>query len=138
VNVSAGAEVSDVVRPLVPLAERLGVLLVGLAEGGVGSLECAYLGRIAEADTRPLTLGILKGVLRSVVNEPVSFVNAPMMARERGLVVSERRSTVSQDYVSSISLRADTDEGPVSVGGTLIGKRNAERITQLWDNDVEI
>jgi D-3-phosphoglycerate dehydrogenase len=138
VNVSAGAEVSDVVRPFVPLAERLGVLLVGLAEGGVGSLECAYLGRIAEADTRPLTLGILKGVLRSVVNEPVSFVNAPMMARERGLIVSERRSTVSQDYVSSISLRADTDEGPVSVGGTLIGKRNAERITQVWDFDVEI
>jgi D-3-phosphoglycerate dehydrogenase len=138
VNVSAGAEVSDIVRPFVPLAERLGVLLVGLAEGGVGSLECAYLGRIAEADTRPLTLGILKGVLRSVVNEPVSFVNAPMMARERGLIVSERRSTVSQDYVSSISLRADTDEGPVSVGGTLIGKRNAERITQVWDFDVEI
>jgi D-3-phosphoglycerate dehydrogenase len=138
VNVSAGAEVSDVVRPFVPLAERLGALLVGLSEGGVRALECAYLGRIAEADTRPLTLGILKGVLRSVVNEPVSFVNAPMMARERGLVVSERRSTVSQDYVSSISLRADTDEGPTSVGGTLIGKKNAERVTQVWDFDVEI
>jgi D-3-phosphoglycerate dehydrogenase len=138
VNVSAGAEVSDVVRPFVPLAERLGALLVGLAEGGVRSLECAYLGRIAESDTRALTLGILKGVLRSVVNEPVSFVNAPMMARERGLVVSERRSTVSQDYVSSISLRADTEEGPVSVSGTLIGKKNAERVTQVWDFDVEI
>jgi D-3-phosphoglycerate dehydrogenase len=138
VNVSAGAEVSDVVRPFVPLAERLGGLLVGLSEGGVRSLECAYLGRIAEADTRPLTLGILKGVLRSVVHEPVSFVNAPMIARERGLVVSERRATVSQDYVSSISLRADTDEGPISVGGTLIGKKNAERVTQVWDFDVEI
>jgi D-3-phosphoglycerate dehydrogenase / 2-oxoglutarate reductase len=138
VNVSAGAEVSDIVRPYVPLAERLGALLVGLADGGVHTLECAYLGRIAEADTRALTLGILKGVLRSVVNEPVSFVNAPMMARERGLVVSERRSTVSQDYVSSVSLRADSDEGVVSVSGTLIGKKNAERVTQVWDFDVEI
>jgi D-3-phosphoglycerate dehydrogenase / 2-oxoglutarate reductase len=138
VNVSAGAEVSDIVRPYVPLAERLGALLVGLADGGVHTLECAYLGRIAEADTRALTLGILKGVLRSVVNEPVSFVNAPMMARERGLVVSERRSTVSQDYVSSVSLRADSDEGVVSVSGTLIGKKNAERVTQVWDFEVEI
>jgi D-3-phosphoglycerate dehydrogenase len=138
VNVSAGAEVSDLVRPYVPLAERLGALLVGLADGGVRGLECAYLGRIAEADTRPLTLGILKGVLASVVNEPVSFVNAPMMARERGLTVAERRSTVSQDYVSSISIRGETDGGPVSVGGTLIGKRNAERITLVWDFDVEI
>jgi D-3-phosphoglycerate dehydrogenase / 2-oxoglutarate reductase len=138
VNVSAGAEVSEIVRPFVPLAERLGGLLVGLAEGGVRSVECGYLGRIAEADTRVLTLAILKGVLRSVVNEPVSFVNAPMLARERGLVVSEMRSTISQDYVSLISLRAQTDEGPVSVGGTLVGKRNNERVMHVWDFDVEI
>jgi D-3-phosphoglycerate dehydrogenase len=138
VNVSAGAEVSEIVRPFVPLAERLGALLVGLSEGGVHSVECAYLGRIAEADTRVLTLAILKGVLRSVVNEPVSFVNAPMLARERGLVVSEMRSTLSQDYVSLISLRAETDGVPVSVGGTLVGKRNNERVMQVWDFDVEI
>ncbi|HEV8564403.1 MAG TPA: phosphoglycerate dehydrogenase [Actinomycetota bacterium] len=138
VNVSAGAEVSEIVRPFVSLAERLGALLVGLSEGGVRSLECAYLGRIAEADTRVLTLAILKGVLRSVVNEPVSFVNAPMLARERGLVLSEMRSTVSQDYVSLISLRAETEGGPVSVGGTLVGKKNNERVMQVWDFDVEI
>jgi D-3-phosphoglycerate dehydrogenase len=138
VNVSAGAEVSEIVRPFVPLAERLGGLLVGLSEGGVRSVECAYLGRIAEADTRVLTLAVLKGILRSVVNEPVSFVNAPILARERGLVVSEMRSTVSQDYVSLISLRAETDDGPVSVGGTLVGKKNNERVMQVWDFDVEI
>jgi D-3-phosphoglycerate dehydrogenase len=138
VNVSAGAEVSEIVRPFVPLAERLGGLLVGLSEGGVRAVECAYLGRIAEADTRVLTLAILKGILRGVVNEPVSFVNAPMLARERGLAVSEMRSTVSQNYVSLISLRAETDDGPVSVGGTLVGKKNNERVMQVWDFDVEI
>jgi D-3-phosphoglycerate dehydrogenase len=138
VNVSAGAEVSEIVRPFVGLAERMGVLLVGLAEGGVGSVECGYLGRIAEADTRVLTLAILKGILASVVNEPVSYVNAPMLARDRGLVVSEMRSTLSQDYVSQISLRATTAAGPVTVGGTLVGKKNAERVIQVWDFDVEI
>ncbi len=138
VNVSAGADVSEIVRPFVSLAERLGALLAGLAEGGVRSIVCSYLGRIAEADTRVLTLAILKGILGKVVHEPVSFVNAPMLARERGITVSEMRSTVSEDYVSLISLRADTDDGPASVGGTLVGKRNAERVMQVYDFDVEM
>ena len=67
---------------------------------------------IAEHDTRVLTLAILKGILGRSVNEPVSFVNAPMLARDRGLTVSEMRSTVSQDYVSLITIRAETDDGP--------------------------
>jgi D-3-phosphoglycerate dehydrogenase len=138
VNVSAGAEVSEIVRPFLHLAERLGALAAGLSESGVRALECAYLGRIAEADTRVLTLAILKGILSAVVHEPVSFVNAPMLARERGIGLSEMRSTVSQDYVSLISLRAETDEGPVTVGGTLVGKRNNERVMQVYDFDVEI
>jgi D-3-phosphoglycerate dehydrogenase len=138
VNVSAGAEVGEIVRPFVPLAEHLGALLVGLSDSGVHSIECAYLGRIAQSDTRVLTLAVLKGVLASVMSEPVSFVNAPIFARERGLVVSEMRSAVSQDYVSLISLRAGTDEGPASVAGTLVGKRNSERVTSVWDFDVEI
>jgi D-3-phosphoglycerate dehydrogenase len=137
VNVSAGAEVSEVVRPFVPLAERLGALTAGLAEGGVRSVVASYLGRIAEHDTRVLTLGILKGILNRSVHEPVSFVNAPMLARERGLTVSEMRSTVSQDYVSSVSIRAETDEGPISVEGTIVA-RDAERITQLNDFDIEV
>jgi len=137
VNVSAGAEVTEVVRPFVPLAERLGALIAGLASGGVRSVVASYLGRIAEHDTRVLTLAILKGILGRSVNEPVSFVNAPMLARDRGVTVSEMRSTVSQDYVSLISIRAETDEGPVSVEGTIV-TRNAERITNVNEFDIEI
>jgi D-3-phosphoglycerate dehydrogenase len=137
VNVSAGAEVTEAIRPFVPLAERLGALIAGLAEGGVRSIVASYLGRIAESDTRVLTLAILKGILSRSVHEPVSFVNAPMLARERGLVVSEMRSTVSQDYVSSISLRAETDEGPVTIQGTIIGK-NSERIVEVNGFDIEV
>lgn len=136
VNVSAGAEVTEVVRPFVPLAEKLGALVAGLAEGGVRSIVASYLGRIAESDTRVLTLAILKGILGRSVHEPVSFVNAPMLAKERGLTVSEMRSTVSQDYVSLISLRAETDEGPVSVAGSILGT-NHERVMQVNDFDIE-
>jgi D-3-phosphoglycerate dehydrogenase / 2-oxoglutarate reductase len=137
VNVSAGAEVTEVIRPFVPLAERLGTLVAGLAESGVRAIVASYLGRIAESDTRVLTLAILKGILGRTVHEPVSFVNAPMLARERGLTVSEMRSTVSQDYVSSISLRAETDEGPVSVSGSILAKDH-ERVTQVNDFDIEV
>jgi D-3-phosphoglycerate dehydrogenase / 2-oxoglutarate reductase len=137
VNVSAGAEVAEVVRPFVGLAERLGALTAGLAEGGVRSVVASYLGRIAEHDTRVLTLAILKGILGSTVNEPVSFVNAPQLARERGLSVSEMRSTVSQDYVSLITVHAETDEGPVSVEGTLVGRAN-ERVIGVNDFDIEV
>jgi D-3-phosphoglycerate dehydrogenase len=65
-------------------------------------------------------------------------VNAPLLARERGLTVSEMRSTVSQDYVSLVSLRVETDDGPVSVGGTLVGARNSERVMQVDDFDIEV
>jgi D-3-phosphoglycerate dehydrogenase / 2-oxoglutarate reductase len=136
VNVSAGAEVTEVVRPFVPLAEKLGAVVAGLAQGGVRSIVASYLGRIAESDTRVLTLAILKGILGGSVHEPVSFVHAPTLARERGLTVSEMRSTLSQDYVSLISLRAETDEGPVSVAGSILGKDH-ERVMQVNDFDIE-
>lgn len=137
VNVSAGADVTEVVRPFMSLAERLGALAAGLAEGGVRSIVASYLGRIAESDTRVLTLAILKGILGRTVHEPVSFVNAPMLARERGLTVSEMRSTVSQDYVSSISLRTETDGEPVTVSGSVLGKDH-ERVTQVSGFEIEV
>ena len=137
VNVSAGADVAEAVRPFVPLAEHLGSLAAGLAGAGVRSVVASYLGRIAEHDTRVLTLATLKGILGRSVNEPVTFVNAPMLARDRGVTVSEMRSTVSQDYVSLISIRAETDEGPVSVEGTIVAK-DSMRVIRIDEFDVEV
>ncbi len=137
VNVSAGAEVTETVRPFVPLAEHLGALAAGLAASGVRNVVASYLGRIAEHDTRVLTLAMLKGILGRSVNEPVTFVNAPMLARDRGVAVSEMRSTVSQDYVSLISVSAETDEGPVRVDGTIVA-RDSMRVIRIDDFDVEV
>ncbi|MEX2406462.1 MAG: phosphoglycerate dehydrogenase, partial [Actinomycetota bacterium] len=105
VNVSAGAEVSESIKPYLPLAQKLGALLTGLAQGAVRGVEAQYLGRIADVDTRVLTLAVVKGVLTGVVHEPVSFVNAPIIARERGIAISETRSTVSSDYVNLIHVK---------------------------------
>jgi D-3-phosphoglycerate dehydrogenase len=138
VNVSAGAEVAEIARPFLSLCDKLGRILTGMAEGAVRSIECQYLGRIAEADTRVLTLAVVKGVLAGVVHEPVSFVNAPIISRERGLAISEMRSSVSTDYVNLVSIRADTDDGPVSVSGTLIGKKDRERVVEVNGYDIEM
>ncbi len=138
VNVSAGAEVSEAAKPFLPLANKLGALLTGLAGGAVRRVEAQYLGRIAESDTRVLTLAIVRGVLSGVVHEPVSFVNAPIIAAERGLAISELRSTVSSDYVNLVHVEAETDDGTVSVAGTLVGKRNAQRVMQVNGYDIEM
>jgi len=136
--VSAGAEVPEAVRPFLSLADKLGRILTGMAEGAVRSVECQYLGRIGEADTRVLTLAAVKGVLAGVVHEPVSFVNAPIIARERGLTISEMRSSVSTDYVNLLAIRAETDDGPVSVAGTLVGKKESQRVISVNGFDVEM
>jgi D-3-phosphoglycerate dehydrogenase len=137
VNVAA-AEVSEQVRPFLPLAERLGRILTGLADAPMRTVAIEYVGRVAESDTSVLTLAALKGALAGVVHEPVSYVNAPVIARDRGLEVSERRSTASQDYVNLLVLRADTEAGDVTVAGTLVGKRNAERLVRVHDFDIDM
>jgi len=138
VNVSAAAEVSEQVRAFLPLAEKLGAIVTGLAEGPMRALEAQYVGGLAEHDTRALTLAALKGSLGMVVHEPVSYVNAPVLARERGIAVSERKSAASRDYVNLVTFVADTEAGEVVVSGTLVGVRGGERLVHVFDFDVVV
>ena len=137
VNLSTG-EVPEQVRPFMSIAEKLGALLTGLSEGGIQSLDCQYLGRLAEVDTRVLTLAALKGVLGGVVNEPLSLVNVPIVASEKGIEVNESKSSVSRDYVNLIQIKAKTDAGEIAVAGTLVGKRSGDRFVRILDFDVDI
>jgi D-3-phosphoglycerate dehydrogenase / 2-oxoglutarate reductase len=138
VNIPAAGEASEQVRPFLSLAEKLGALLTGLSDAPMTALEAEYVGHLAEHDTRALTLAALKGALAPVVHEPVSFVNAPVIAKDRGLSVSERKSVESRDYVNLMTLRASTEAGDVTVSGTLVGKRGGERLVQIWDFDVDM
>jgi D-3-phosphoglycerate dehydrogenase len=81
---------------------------------------------------------VLKGVLGPVVDEPVSFVNAPQLAEERGLVVRETTSSSARDYVNLIELRGHTAERSTHVAGTLYGKHDAPRIVAIDDYIVEL
>jgi D-3-phosphoglycerate dehydrogenase / 2-oxoglutarate reductase len=133
VNVSA-AEASTTVRPYLPLAERLGQLYAGLAAGVPDLLEIGYEGQLAESDTRILTLSVLKGVFGKVSEEPVSYVNAPRLAEDRGVEVRESSTTTSRDYVNLITIRG----GGHAIGGTLVGLSGQPRIVMLDDHSIDV
>lgn len=134
----AAKEANATVQPFMPLAERLGRLFVALAGGIVDTLEVSYEGEIADYDCRVLTLSALKGALAAVVDEPVSFVNAPQLADARGLTVRETTSSAPVDFVNLITLRGRRDDRPVHVAGTLIGKQAEPRIVGIQEHSVDV
>jgi len=133
VNVSA-AEATETVRHFLPLAERLGQIYTALAEGLPRTLEIEYAGQISDSDTRILTLSVLKGVFGGVTDEPVSYVNAPRIAAERGVEVRDTSTATAHDYVNLISIRG----GDHGIGGTLVGLRGEPRVVMLDDHTIDL
>jgi D-3-phosphoglycerate dehydrogenase len=133
VNVSA-TQASETVRPFLPLAERLGRLYAALNQGVPRVLEVEYQGELAGYDTRILTLAVLKGLFGSSTEEPVSYVNAPQLAEERGLEVRETNTTSAHDYVNLIKVRG----GHHAIAGALFGLKGEPRIVMLDDHDIEL
>ncbi len=138
VNLEVGADIPEPVRPYLGLAERLGRMAVALAGRGIEGLRFEYYGGIAEHDTRALTLTGLKGAFSSVMHEPVTFVNAPLLARERGISVEEAKSSLSLDYVNLIEVRAECEGETVSVAGVLVGKRDNEKLVRIYGYEVDM
>jgi D-3-phosphoglycerate dehydrogenase len=133
VNVAA-TEVSETVRPFMPLAEQLGRIFACLNDGLPDKLEVEFQGAIAGTGTAILTLSVLKGLFAAGTEEPVSYVNAPQLAAERGLEIRESSTTTSHDYVNLVTLRS----GDHAVAGTLTGPRTEPRLVMVDDHAVEV
>ena len=138
VNLDIGADIPEPVRPYLQLAERLGRVAVALAGTGIEALKFEYHGTIAEHDTRALTLAGLKGAFSLVVHEPVTFVNAPLLAKERGISTEEWKSPQSHDYVNLLEVRAECRDETVSVAGVLVGKKDTERLVRVYGYDLDM
>lgn len=138
VNLDVGTDIPDSVRPYLKLTEKLGRIAVALAGPGIEGLRFEYHGQIAEHDTRALTLYGLKGAFSKVVHEPVTFVNAPVLARERGISVEESKSSQSLDYVNLVEVRAQCEGETVSVGGVLVGKKDTERLVRVFGYEFDM
>jgi D-3-phosphoglycerate dehydrogenase len=123
----------DVLGPFVPLCRSLGRIAIALAEGSsVDRIEAEFLGRIADRDTRLLTIQAVIGVLSGHTEEDVNEVNAPTMADERGIGVSETKSSAVRDYTDLVRVRVTCGEHSVRVAGTLIGRRNRAHLLEAW------
>ncbi|MDH2442891.1 phosphoglycerate dehydrogenase [Amnibacterium sp. CER49] len=138
VNV-AGGVIDPYVRPGIPLVEKLGQVFAGLADGPVATLDVEVRGELAGYDVSVLKLAALKGFFASGVSDHVSYVNAPLLAEERGLQVRLITDPVSTDYRNVIALRGATTTGSThSVAGTLTGPKQVERITEVEGYEVDV
>jgi D-3-phosphoglycerate dehydrogenase len=131
---TVGAEDLEVLGPYVPLAASLGHLALELARGEPQQIQLEYHGELAEYDTRLLTLAALNGAFRGRVDQPVNYVNAPLIAAERGIDVSEEKRRSSRDYTNLIAVSA----GDMRVAGTTIGRENRQWLVSALGFDVEI
>jgi D-3-phosphoglycerate dehydrogenase len=138
VNV-AGGVIDPYVRPGIPLVEKLGQLFAGLAQGPLESLDVEVHGELVDYDVSVLKLAALKGVFTNVVSESVSYVNAPLLAEQRGVAVRLIADADSPEYRNVITLRGALADGTqVSVSGTLTGTKQTEKLVGINGYDIEV
>ncbi|MHA7986274.1 phosphoglycerate dehydrogenase [Rathayibacter sp. CAU 1779] len=139
VNV-AGGVIDPYVRPGIPLLEKLGQVFSGLARNSpITSVDVEIRGELVDYDVSVLKLAALKGIFTNIVSENVSYVNAPLLAEQRGIEVRLLTDAASEDYRNVLTLRgALADGSQVSVAGTLTGPKQIEKIVGVNGYDVEV
>jgi D-3-phosphoglycerate dehydrogenase len=139
VNVQAGGVVAEEVRPGLPLAEKLGRVFTALAGGVATRLTVEVRGEIAAYDVSVLQLSALKGVFADIVEDQVTFVNAPLHAAERDVELALETSADSPDHRNLVTVRGTLASGDeVSVSGTLSGPRHVEKLTDIDGFDIDV
>jgi D-3-phosphoglycerate dehydrogenase len=132
VNVISGGAVSEEVRPYLPLTLKLGTVLAALTDKPPASITVQVRGELAAEDVTVLPLAALRGVFASVVEDQVTFVNAPKLAEERDVEVSVATATESPDHRSVVSVRAVLADGSTTVvSGALSGPSQVEKLVEV-------
>jgi len=138
VNVQGGVIAEDV-RPGIPLTEKLGRVFTALAGEVAQQIDVEVRGEITVYDVKVLELAALKGVFTDVVEDQVSYVNAPLLAAERGTAVRLVAESESPDHRNVITIRGTLADGSqISVSGTLVGIHQRERIVEVNGFDVDL
>ncbi|MCP2030493.1 D-3-phosphoglycerate dehydrogenase [Okibacterium sp. HSC-33S16] len=138
VNV-AGGVIDPYVRPGIPLVEKLGQIFASLTTSPLTSADVEVHGELNDYDVSVLKLAALKGIFTNIVSETVSYVNAPLLAEQRGIVVRLITDAESNEYRNVITLRGALSDGSqVSVSGTLTGTKQIEKLVEINGYDVEV
>lgn len=122
-------QVMKVIAPYLTLAERLGGTVASLVDGPVEKVEVTYNGEITEVNTGMLTTAVVKGMLNPIMENEVNYVNAPGLAKERGIKVTEVKKKETEDFTNLITVKAVAGGKELSVQGTLFG--NDGRIVRI-------
>jgi D-3-phosphoglycerate dehydrogenase / 2-oxoglutarate reductase len=139
VNMPAvAAEDLEYIGPFLPLVANLGALAVELAGGSATCLDLTYLGQLAERDTRLLTVAALNGAFHGRVEQPVNYVNAPLVARERGLEVREQSSSASPDFTSLVVVTAHAGDDSYTFAGTTIGRDHRPQLLRALGYEIDV
>ncbi len=138
VNV-AGGVIDPYVRPGIPLVEKLGQVFAALSHSPLTSLDVEVHGELSQYDVSVLKLAALKGLFTNIVSESVSYVNAPLLAEQRGVDVRLIVDDVSDEYRNVITLRGALSDGSqLSVSGTLTGTKQIEKLVGINDYALEL
>ena len=132
---SLSAEEAPKLRPYMALAEKLGSLVGQLAHGNLTRISVEREGAAAELSGKPITAAVLAGIMRRW-SDAVNMVNAPYLARERGMDVREVRNAREGVYHTLVRITVATEAGPRSVAGTLFG-RDAPRLVEIFGVGIE-
>ncbi len=111
-----------VVRPYLTLAEKMGKFVAQLVSGRVKKIEITYYGDLANQEVAPITTAVIKGFLDTVLQEMVNYVNAPLLARNRGINVVQKQAGEESDYANLITVKAASDKEEINISGTIFGR----------------
>ncbi len=133
VNIAAvRPEAMEALAPFVPLCEKLARMAQGLGDGAVGRVEVEFRGRLADADTRILGIAVLAGILEGHTEESVNLVNAPHLAEQRGIELTETREAASEDFTDLVVIRVGPGDEAVEVAGTVAGPRDVPHLVGVF------
>ena len=138
VNVAGGVIAPDV-RPGIPLMEKLGRIFTALTHASLTQFDVEVAGEISSLDVKVLELAALKGIFADVVTEQVSYVNAPVIAEQRGINVRLITTPDTESYRNVLTLRGALSDGSqISVAGTLTGPKQIQKLVGVNGYEVEI
>ena len=139
VNIPAiGAEALEALGPYVPLAARLGRIAMELADGKAEEIVVTAFGALADFDPRLLSVAALNGAFQGRADRPVNYVNAPLIASERGIEVREERSRSARDYTSLVRVEIRCGDESVRVAGTTIGSEHRPWLVNVLGFEIEL
>ncbi len=134
---SIDPELWKVLEPYTVLTRKMGSFLGQIIDGGIKEINLHYCGEIAQYNLTPLTYAFLQGVLTPILGGEVNLVNAPILARERGVKIIESKTQEKEDFANFISVSAETTEEKIGFAGALLSD-NLPRLVKIGQLSIDV